>query len=106
MFFTAMSCAMAVLVRSQNALIGMSQMLVLPLIFLSSLLVSPELLPGWIETVARFNPIDWAAVTSREVLATDSDWGVVAWRVGLVAILAVLMSVVGTRSFRSYRRNV
>jgi ABC-2 type transport system permease protein len=103
-FFTAMSCSLALALRSQEALIGMSQMLVLPLVFLSSLLIAPELLPGWIETVARFNPVDWAAMASREVLAANPDWEVVAWRGGLLLALAVLMSVAGTRSFRSYQR--
>lgn len=103
--FAGMSCALALRIRSQEALIGMSQMLALPLIFLSTVLISPELLPGWIETVATFNPVDWAALASREVLAADPDWGVVAWRMVLLAALGLAMSVAGTRSFSSYRRN-
>lgn len=103
--FAGMSCALALLIRSQEALIAMSQMLALPLIFLSTVLISPDLLPGWIETVARFNPVDWAAVASREVLAGTPDWGVVAGRLGLLAAFGLAMSVAGTRSFGSYRRH-
>lgn len=105
-FFAALSCAMALLLRSQEALIGMSQMLALPLVFLSSVLIAPELLPGWIDTVAQFNPVDWASVASREALSADPDWGVVLGRGGLLLGLGVLTTWFATRTFRSYQRAV
>lgn len=103
--FAALSCAMALLLRSQEALIGLSQFLALPLVFLSSVLIAPSLLPGWIETVAMVNPVDWAAVVSREALLGDTDWGVVAGRGGLLLGLAVVMAWLATRAFRSYQRS-
>jgi ABC-2 type transport system permease protein len=105
-FFAALSCAMALLLRSQESLIGMSMFLGLPLIFLSSVLMAPELLPGWIKTVAMFNPVDWAAVASREALLTSPDWGIVLGRGGLLLGLALAMTWLATRAFRSYQRSV
>lgn len=102
--FAALSCALALLLRSQEALIGMSQMLALPLVFLSSVLIAPGLVPAWIATVASVNPIDWAAVASREVLASDPDWALVGSRAGLLLALALLATTAAIRSFRSYQR--
>ncbi|WP_129668433.1 ABC transporter permease [Phytoactinopolyspora endophytica] len=105
-FFAALSCAMALLVRSQESLIGMSMFLALPLTFLSSVLMAPELVPGWVDTVASFNPVDWAATASREALAGATDWGVVAGQTGFLVALALLMGWLATRAFRAYQRTV
>lgn len=104
--FAALSCAMALLLRSQESLIGMFQFLAFPLVFLSSVLMSPELLPGWIGTVAKFNPVDWAGVASREALAASPDWDVVFGRGGLLLGLAIIMTWMATRAFRSYQNSV
>ncbi|TKG69181.1 ABC transporter permease [Prauserella endophytica] len=104
--FAALSDALALLTRQREALIGVSQFLTLPLAFLSSVMMAPALLPGWVADVARFNPVDWAAVASREALTADPDWGVVAWRAGLLLALAALLGWLATRAFRSYQRSI
>jgi ABC-2 type transport system permease protein len=102
--FAAFSCAMALQVRSQESLIGMSMFLVFPLTFLSSVLMAPDLLPDWIATVARFNPVNWAAVASREALLGAQDWGVIGTRLGLLLGLAVLLAMNAAGAFRGYQR--
>jgi ABC-2 type transport system permease protein len=101
-----LSNAVALLVRQQEALIGISQFIVLPLQFLSSALMDTRLAPPWVRTVARFNPVDWAVVASREALSRDTDWTAVGQRLGLLAALAVVMAAVATRAFRSYQRSL
>ncbi|QWF83432.1 ABC transporter permease [Amycolatopsis sp. CA-230715] len=103
--FAAFSDAIALLVRQQEALIGISQFLALPLAFLSSVMMSPALMPGWVADVARFNPVDWAAVASRAALGADPDWSVVLGRGGLLLALAVVMCWLATSVFRSYQRS-
>jgi ABC-2 type transport system permease protein len=105
-FFAALSCAMALLLRSQEALIGISVFLALPMTFVSSVLMAPALLPGWIGTAAKFNPVDWAAVASREALAASPDWGIVLGRGGLLLALAIVMGWLAARAFRSYQRAI
>jgi ABC-2 type transport system permease protein len=104
--FAAFSCAMALLLRSQESLIGMFQFLAFPLVFLSSVLMAPPLMPDWVMAVAKFNPVDWAAVASREALAASPDWGVVLNRGGLLVALAIVMTWLATRAFRSYQRSI
>jgi ABC-2 type transport system permease protein len=104
--FAALSDAVALLVRQQEALIAVSQFLTLPLTFLSSVLMAPSLMPGWVGDVARFNPVDWAAAGSREALSATPDWGVVGRDLGLLLALALIMAWLATRAFRSYQRSV
>jgi ABC-2 type transport system permease protein len=103
--FAALSDAIALLVRQQEALIGVSQFLVLPLTFLSSVMIAPALMPGWVGTAARYNPVDWAAVASREALQRSPDWGLVLDRTALLLALAIVMGWLATRAFRTYQRS-
>jgi ABC-2 type transport system permease protein len=105
LIFSALSCAAALVLRTQEALIGIFQFVALPLVFLSSALMAPELLPGWIADLARFNPVDWAAVASREALSADPDWTVVAERGALLAGLLGAMGWLATRAFRAYQQS-
>ena len=102
----ALSNAIALMARQQEALIGISQFLSLPMTFLSSAIMDPSLAPGWIRTAARYNPLDWAVVASRETLLGSPDWGAVWPRLAALLALAVLMSALATRTFRAYQRSL
>jgi ABC-2 type transport system permease protein len=102
----SLSNAVALLVRQQDALIGISQFIVLPLQFLSSAIMDTKLSPGWVQHVARYNPVDWAVVASRETLFSGTDWGAVWPRLGALIALAAAMAWLGTRAFGSYQRSV
>lgn len=104
--FAAMSNAVALLVRQQEALIGISQFISLPLCFLCSAVMDTRLAPGWVQDVARYNPVDWAVVASRSLLSGSPDWGAVGPRLALLAGLAVVMAWLATRAFRAYQRSV
>ena len=101
----ALSNAIALLVRQQEALIGISQFVVLPLQFLSSAVMDTRLSPGWVRHVARYNPVDWAVTASREALSADTHWDAVLPRVGWLALLALVMGWLATRAFGAYQRS-
>jgi ABC-2 type transport system permease protein len=102
----SLSNALALLLRQQEALIGISQFLVLPLQFVSSAVMDTSLAPGWLQTVARYNPVDWAVVASRQALSAGTDWGAVGVRIGALAALAVVMAWLATRAFGAYQRSL
>jgi ABC-2 type transport system permease protein len=104
--FASYSNALALLLRTQESLIGAVNFVVLPLSFLSAMLVPTELLPGWIEAVARWNPVNWAVEVGRQMLATDVDWGIVGSRAAALAALALAAAWLSSRAFRSYQRSV
>ncbi len=105
MIIASFSNAIALLVRQQEALIAISQFIVLPLQFLSSGIMDTRLSPEWVRTVAKYNPVNWAVVASREALGASPDWGVVAGRLGLLAAAAALFAFLATRAFRAYQRS-
>jgi ABC-2 type transport system permease protein len=105
MSIASFSDAIALLVRQQEALIGISQFIVLPLQFLSAAVMDTRLSPQWVQDVARYNPVDWAVVASREALSGNPDWGAVLPRLAALTMLAIVVGWLATRAFRSYQRS-
>jgi ABC-2 type transport system permease protein len=104
--FASLSNGIGVLARQRETLIGAVSLVLLPLTFLSSALMQINLVPGWIGTVAKFNPVNWAAEAARSAAMGSLDWGLVASRVGLLTALVVLSAWFATRAFGVYQRSL
>ncbi len=92
------------LTRQREALIGASTTLVMPLTFLSGAFLSLRLVPGWIASVARFNPVNWAASAGRAAAGGQPAWGTVGSYAGFLALALVVTALAASRAFRDYQR--
>jgi ABC-2 type transport system permease protein len=104
--FASLSNGLAVLARQRETLIGAVSFVLLPLTFLSSALMQQNLVPDWIRTVAKFNPVNWAAEAGRAAAMGDMDWGLVLGRIGLLTALLVVCATFATRAFGTYQRSL
>jgi ABC-2 type transport system permease protein len=104
--FAGLSNAIALLVRREATMIALANFIALPLMFLSAILIAPDLMPGWMQTAARFNPVHWAVLAAREAVETDTDWGSIGIHIALLAGFAALTAVFATWAFRAYRRTL
>jgi ABC-2 type transport system permease protein len=104
--FSAFSNVLGMTVRQRESIIGLSIFLLLPLTFLSTAFMAKALVPGWMQTVAAGNPVNWALDSARSALASTIDWGTLlvhgAWLVTLACVLVAL----STLTFRGYQRTV
>lgn len=100
------SNGVALLARKEETLIGTVNLLVLPLSFLSATFMPADLMPGWMQTAAAFNPVHWAVEAGRAATTAGVDWAFVGVRLGGLAVLTVLCTTFATRAFRSYQRSV
>jgi ABC-2 type transport system permease protein len=104
--FGALSNVIGMLVRQRESIIGINTFLLLPLTFLSTVFMVKELMPGWMQGIAEFNPLNWAVVAGRSALSTSPDWGLVTSRGGWLLGLAVAMVALSVRTFRTYQKAV
>ena len=104
--FASLSNGVAVLTRQRETLIGIVTMVTLPLVFLSGSLMQQSLLPGWIQWVARFNPVNWAAQAGQSATGAHADWSLIASRTGFLALLLLASAAFATRAFNSYQRSI
>lgn len=102
----ALSHAIALLARTQETLIAVSQGIILPMTFLSTTFMAAELMPDWMATVAAFNPLTWAVDASRAALDGPADWSFVLVRLGWLAIFVVVSVGLALRAFATYRRSI
>ena len=102
----SLSHAISLLTRSQETLIAISQVIILPMTFLSTTFMVGELMPGWMETVSGYNPLSWAADASRAALSGAPDWSFVWLRLAWLAIFLVASIVLALRAFGRYRRSI
>ncbi|QAY60445.1 ABC transporter permease [Microbacterium protaetiae] len=103
--FCCCSTAVALISRSQIALISLSQLIVLPATFLSTTMMPAALMPDWVQAVLRWNPMTWAVELGRGGLAgslPDAGW----WQAGGLVLLAALAFWWAVRSLRSYQRSI
>jgi ABC-2 type transport system permease protein len=96
----------AVLARQREALIGAVTFVLLPLPFLSTALMQQSLVPAWIRTVARFNPVNWAVQAGRSAAMQHIDWGLVGTRLGLLVALTLASALLATVAFARYQRSL
>jgi ABC-2 type transport system permease protein len=65
-----------------------------------------SLMPGWMQTVADFNPLNWAVEAGRDAVTANPDWGSIAGKGGLLVAFLVLCGTFAVRAFRTYQRTV
>lgn len=102
---SALSNGVALVTRREETLISVLNFFGLPLVFLSSAFMATDLMPNWIRTVARGNPVNWGVEGSR-VAMDGGDWSLVLGRLLLLAVFTVACGVLATTAFRAYRRAV
>jgi ABC-2 type transport system permease protein len=102
----ALSNAIALLSRKEETMIAVSNFVLLPLTFLSSVFMAQALMPGWMQSVAKYNPVNWAVQAGREGLAASPDWGIVLTRMGWLALFTIVCTWLATRAFRVYQKSI
>jgi len=105
LWFISLSNTLAVITKDQESTIIGANLLQFPLLFVSSAFLPLESLPGWIQTVAQFNPITYGVDAARAIIL-DQDVmtvvevtrfdGLMNTLVPAVVVLVVLDLVLGS----------
>jgi ABC-2 type transport system permease protein len=105
----ALNVFIALLTKSAESTMLVSTFLTLPLLFTSSAQLPLQLLPDWLQTVARFNPVTYAVSTMRLALYGASPAQMDPTDSLLVktgVILGGIVVVTVTLAVRSFRQSV
>ena len=103
LMLSALSNAIALKLRSEDALAPLMNGVAQPLLLLSGILLPLALAPVWLQRVADWNPSSWAVDASRALFAGDPGNSSV-WRALL--IVGVLTALSLTWAARSFARSV
>ncbi|WP_049969208.1 ABC transporter permease [Haladaptatus cibarius] len=72
LWFTSLSNTLAVLTKDQESTIIGANLLQFPLLFVSTAFLPLNVLPDWIQTVAKYNPITYGVDAARAIML-DAD---------------------------------
>jgi ABC-2 type transport system permease protein len=104
--FGCLSIGLALLVRREETLIATVQFLLLPLSFISVTFMQKSLMPDWMQSLIKYNPLNWAVEAGRAAVTANPDWGGIAGRTGLLVAFLLLCGFFAVRAFRTYQRAV
>jgi ABC-2 type transport system permease protein len=93
------SYALALWLRSEDALAPFLSTVTLPLLLLSGVLLPLSLAPAWIRAIAAINPLAYAVDAARAIFNDQLGDPSVLRGVAIMAILAVLALITAARSF-------
>jgi ABC-2 type transport system permease protein len=96
---TAVFMALAYWVPGHGTFFAITGGITLPLLFMSNAFVPLDAMPGWMENVARVNPLTYAIETMRIVII-DGWEAEVAVALAVLAVVAGVCLALGTAQFR------
>lgn len=103
---SSLSIALALILRKEESVIAASNLILLPLTFLSSAFMQENLIPHWIRIAAGFNPVDWAVNTGRQAITASINPGYFFIHGILLITFVIICGWLATRAFRSYQHSV
>jgi len=98
--FAGLSNIIALRVREHQQFIMVINFFTLPFVFMSSAMMPTQLLPSWLQTVAKYNPVTYAADGIRSLMITGFEGVVLAKAFLILGGLALVMMGIATILFR------
>jgi ABC-2 type transport system permease protein len=71
--FSTLSLVIACLVKTRERFMGIGQMLTMPLFFASNAIYPVELMPAWLQAVARVNPLTYQVDALRALMVRGGE---------------------------------
>jgi ABC-2 type transport system permease protein len=97
--FACMSMLLAAAVKERERFMGIGQLIMMPLFFASSALYPLAVMPVWLRTIARANPLTYEVQGLRQMLLGVGGRGVVWLDFLVVAAFLLVMLAAATRAY-------
>ncbi|MFE5307467.1 ABC transporter permease [Isoptericola sp. NPDC056573] len=91
---------LGLLLRTPNAVMGVSMMVLMPLTFASNIFVNPSTMPAALQRFVEINPVTHLVTAVRGLMAGTPDGGEIVW---VLVASVVLTAVFGPITMHLYR---
>lgn len=91
---------LGLVLRSPNAVMGVSMIVLMPLTFASNIFVDPSTMPAALQRFVEINPVSHLVTAVRGLMAGQPDSGEIVW---VLIASVVLTAVLGPITMRLYR---
>ncbi|RRQ28898.1 ABC transporter permease [Rhodococcus sp. Eu-32] len=91
----------AMIVRTEAAVMGVSMFILFPLTFASNIFVDPQTMPGWLRAFVEVNPVSFLVTSIRSLMAGEPD----SSKLMVTAVMcAGFLVIFGPLTMRLYNR--
>jgi ABC-2 type transport system permease protein len=94
-FFSGLSMIIAAIVKTRERFMGIGQVITLPLFFASNAIYPINIMPSWLQLIAKINPLSHMVDGLRAVLITGL-FGKLPMDIGILVIAVLLISLVSS----------
>src|SRR5438128_2378016 len=98
--WAALSNVVALRTKNSEMTMMIGILLTFPLLFLSTAMMPSGLLPHWLETVGKFNPVTYVINTARQFMNFGYAWMELGKALGIIALVGLFTLTGATRAFR------
>jgi ABC-2 type transport system permease protein len=98
--WAALSNVVALRTKNSEMTMMIGILLTFPLLFLSTAMMPAGLLPTWLETVGKFNPVTYVINTARDFMNFGYAWLQLGKTLGVIALVGVFTLTGATRAFK------
>jgi ABC-2 type transport system permease protein len=99
---TSLLGALALRAKRVEPLIFVSNLITLPLIFLSSALIPASLTPDWVQTAMKFNPVNYVVLAVGPLFLTGYDWNAIGIGLVILGAWAAAGIIIAEYAFRRF----
>ncbi|HEY0754824.1 MAG TPA: ABC transporter permease [Ktedonobacteraceae bacterium] len=94
--FSTFSLIIACLLKTRDRVMGIGQVLTMPLFFASNAIYPLELMPPWLRVVATFNPLTYVVDALRTLMLTNtSDYSSLFLDFGVLLAITIVLVAIG-----------
>jgi ABC-2 type transport system permease protein len=103
--FSTFSLIIACIVKTRERFMGIGQVLTMPLFFASSAIYPLNLMPGWLQAVARLNPLTYLvdALRGTMIAGGEAAHGL-GTDFGVMLVVFVVLTAVAARLYPELAR--
>jgi ABC-2 type transport system permease protein len=95
--------ALGMVLRTPQAVLSVSMMVLFPLTFATNIFVDPDTMPSWMKSIVEANPISHLTTAVRGFMAGDVDSGEVLYVLVASALLVTIFAPLTVRLFQRER---
>lgn len=93
--------ALALLMKSPGAALGVTQAVLYPLSFFSNIFIAPATLPGWLRAFVNLNPVTHLVTEARALMSGTMPGGHLAWILISCLVLTAVFAPLSVRLLRA-----
>ena len=97
--FSTFSLIIACLVKTRERFMGIGQLMTMPLFFASNAIYPISIMPGWLQVLARINPLSYQVDLLRALMLGQASASGVALDFGVMIVVTAILILIGTKLY-------